>query len=128
MKLTKEKLELQTKVDVSKEMDMRSKVKKLGANMRKQLALVLRPFLDFMDCFKLSKTHNVIALMLDARFKDLSLMGDYVGHYSTIGLLLHMIENFSSLPSRLCIKNTMDGPMLFHLLCKRSCTIQMFLE
>ncbi len=65
MKLTKEKLELQAKVDASKEMDMHTKVKKLGANMREQIALVLRPFLDFMDCFKLFKAHNMVALMLD---------------------------------------------------------------
>jgi hypothetical protein len=43
-----------------------------------------------------------------------------------LGLLLHMIENFSSLPSRFCIKNTMDSPMFFHLLCKKLCIIQMF--
>jgi hypothetical protein len=34
-------------------MDIYTKVKKLGANMRKQVAHVLKPFLDFMDCFKL---------------------------------------------------------------------------
>jgi hypothetical protein len=46
-------------------MDMHTKVKKLGANMREQIALVLRPFLDFMDFFKLFKAHNMVALMLD---------------------------------------------------------------
>jgi hypothetical protein len=69
-------------------MDMHIKVKKLGANMRVQVALVLRPFLDFMDCFKLSKTHNMVALMLDPRLKDFSLLGDYVGHSSTIGIVV----------------------------------------
>jgi hypothetical protein len=39
-----------------------------------------------MDCFKLSKAHNMVALMLDPRFKDLSLVGNYVGHSSTIGI------------------------------------------
>jgi hypothetical protein len=65
VRLTKEKLELQTEVDASKEMDMHTKVKKLSANMQKQVTLVLRPFLDFMNCFKLSKAHNMVALMLD---------------------------------------------------------------
>ncbi len=37
-----------------------------------------------MDSFKLSKTHNMLVLMLDPWFKDLSLVGDYVGHVSTI--------------------------------------------
>jgi hypothetical protein len=35
VRLTKEKLELQAEIDVSEEMDMCTKVKKLGANMRK---------------------------------------------------------------------------------------------
>jgi hypothetical protein len=41
-------------------MDMHTKVKKLGAS-----SLVLKPFLDFIDCFKLSKAHNMVAIMLD---------------------------------------------------------------
>jgi hypothetical protein len=65
MRLTKEKLELQAKVDASEEMDMHIKVKKLGANMQEQVTLVLRPFLDFMDCFKIFKAHNMVVLMLD---------------------------------------------------------------
>ncbi len=84
MKLTKDKLELQVELDASEEMDMCIKVKKLGANMWEQVALVVRPFLDFMDCFKHSKAHNMVAFMLDLQFKDLSLVGDYVGHYFAI--------------------------------------------
>jgi hypothetical protein len=56
--------------------------------MQKQVDIVLRPFLDLMDCFKLSKVHNMVALMLDPCFKDLSLMGDYVGHFSTIEIVV----------------------------------------
>jgi hypothetical protein len=48
--------------------------------MQQQVPHVLRPFFEFMDCFKLSKAHNMVVFMLDLRFKDLSLMGDYVGH------------------------------------------------
>jgi hypothetical protein len=55
--------------------------------MREQVAHVLRPFLDFMDCFKLSKVHNMVAFMLDPWFKDLSLMGDYVGPSSIIEII-----------------------------------------
>ncbi len=80
MKLTKEILELQGEVDAIEKMDMCTKVKKLGANMQQQVLHVLRPFFDFMDCFKLSKVHNMVALTLDLRFKDLSLVGNYVGH------------------------------------------------
>jgi hypothetical protein len=83
VKLTKEILELQAEVDAIEKMDMCTKVKKLGANMQ-QVLHVLRPFFDFMDCFKLFKAHNMVALMLDLQFKDLSLVGDYVGHSSVI--------------------------------------------
>jgi hypothetical protein len=44
---------------------MHIRVKQLGANMRLQVAIVLRPFLDFMDSSKLSKSHNMLALMLE---------------------------------------------------------------
>jgi hypothetical protein len=94
VKLTKEKLELQVEVDASEKMDMRTKVKKLGANMQEQVALVLRPFLDFMDCFKFSKAHNMVGLMLDPQFKDLSLVGDYVGHSSVMGIVVAYDGNF----------------------------------
>jgi hypothetical protein len=57
-------------------------------NMQKQVDIVLRPFLDLMDCFKLSKVRNMVVLMLDPYFKDLSLMGDYVGHFFTIEIVI----------------------------------------
>jgi hypothetical protein len=78
MKLTKEKWELQAKVDAIEKMDMHIKVKKLGANMQRQVPYVLRPFFEFMDCFKLSKVHNMVALTLDLQFKNSILVGDYV--------------------------------------------------
>ncbi len=65
---------------------MCTKVKKIGAYMRKQVAHVLKPFLDFMDCFKLFKAHNMVLFMLDPWFKDLKLMGDYVGHSFAINI------------------------------------------
>jgi hypothetical protein len=58
---------------------MHSRVKQLGANMRLRVAIVLKPFLDFLDNFKLSKSHNMLALMLEPRFKDFNLVGNYVG-------------------------------------------------
>jgi hypothetical protein len=55
-------------------MEMCTKVKKLGANMQQQVRHVLRPFFDFMDCFKLYKAHNMVALTLDLQFKDFNLV------------------------------------------------------
>jgi hypothetical protein len=40
-----------------------------------------------MDCFKLLKAHNMVVLMLDPWFKDLSLVGDYVGHSFAIEIV-----------------------------------------
>jgi hypothetical protein len=37
-----------------------------------------------MDFLKFFKAHNMLALMLDPRFKDLSLVGDYDGHFLAI--------------------------------------------
>jgi hypothetical protein len=37
-----------------------------------------------MDFFQPTKAHNMVALMLDPRFKDLTLVGDYVGHVFAI--------------------------------------------
>jgi hypothetical protein len=59
------------------------RVKQYGANMRLRVVIVLKPFLNFMDSFKLFKTHNMLALMIDPRFKDLNLVGNYVGQAST---------------------------------------------
>ncbi len=65
-------------VDVAQEVDMRIRVKQLGANMQLQVAILLKLFLDFMDSFKF------LAIMLDPQFKDLSLVGNYVGQASAI--------------------------------------------
>jgi len=64
-KLIKKKLELQAKVNATKEMDMCMKVKQLSANMWGQVVINMRPFLDFMDFFKPTKVHNMVAFMLD---------------------------------------------------------------
>jgi hypothetical protein len=41
-----------------------------------------------MDYYKLSKVHDMLALMLDLWFKDLNLVENYIGQ---VTLLLHMI-------------------------------------
>ncbi len=88
VQVSKDKLDLQAKIDVVKEMDLHMKVKQLGVNMQLHVAIVLRPLLDLMDFFKLSKTHNMLALMLNPQFKDKSLVKDYVAHASTIEIVV----------------------------------------
>jgi hypothetical protein len=58
-----DRLDLQVEVDVVEDVDMHMKVKQIGGNMWLQIIIVLRPFLDFMDSFKLSKAHNMFALI-----------------------------------------------------------------
>jgi hypothetical protein len=41
-----------------------------------------------MDCFGLSKVHNIFVFMLNPRFKDLSILVDYVGHYFAIEIIV----------------------------------------
>jgi hypothetical protein len=65
VQISKDRLKLQAKIDVPKDMDMCTNMKQLGTNMWEQVAIILRPFLDFMDCFKILKVHNMLAFMLD---------------------------------------------------------------
>ncbi len=102
---------------------MCTKVKQLGANICKQVAIVLKLFLD---CFKLFKTHNMVALMLDPHFKDLSLVGLYIDHSFAIEIVAkHMIVDYSSQPSRPRTKSCMNNQMFRQTLYKKLCTILM---
>ncbi len=49
-----------------------------------QMTIIFRPFLDFMDTFKLFTAHNMLVLMLDPWIIDLNTSGDYVGHFLAI--------------------------------------------
>jgi hypothetical protein len=61
LKLSKERLELQAKINAIKEMNMRMKVKQLGANMQGQTNIIL----DFMFFKNPTKVYNIVVLMLD---------------------------------------------------------------
>jgi hypothetical protein len=78
-------LALHVKV-VVQDMDMHTKVKQFGVNMRKQMTINLIPFLDFMDSLKLFKAYNMFALMLYPQLKDLNLVRNYIDHSSTIDI------------------------------------------
>lgn len=68
-------------------MDICYEVKLFGANMHIHVVIVFRPFLDFMNNFKLSKARNMLMLMLDIWFKDFNLVGEYVGQEATIEIV-----------------------------------------
>jgi hypothetical protein len=87
---------------------------------------MLRPFLDFMDSFKLFKTPNILVLMLDPWFKVLSLVGTMLAKLLQLRLQVHMILSLSSQLSRLCSRNCMDGWVCFQALYKKLCIVIMF--
>lgn len=76
-------------------MDMHMKVEQFNINMQRQVTIVLSPFLDFMYSFNPTKAHNMVILMLDPQFEDLSLMVNCVGHSFTIKIAIaYNIEFF----------------------------------
>ncbi len=68
--------------------------------MRKQVTHVLvHLFLSFINCYNASKVHNMLVFMLDLRFKDLSFVGDYLGHASIIEIPSHAYDAHFLLPT-----------------------------
>jgi hypothetical protein len=47
--------------------------------MMAKVQVVLAPFLAFTSTYNASKTHNMLALMLDMRFKSLDVVKTIVG-------------------------------------------------
>jgi hypothetical protein len=51
----------------------------LASNIRKEVCRVLDSFLSFLKKFDERKTHNMLVLMLDSRFKNLHLVSFFIG-------------------------------------------------
>jgi hypothetical protein len=60
--------------------EFKSELEILYGRMVGEVATVLRPFLSFARTFDAGKAHNMLALILDPRFKDLEVILKYVGH------------------------------------------------
>jgi hypothetical protein len=52
----------------------------LAFNIRKKVCVIFNSFLSFLKKFDERKTHNMLALMLDPRFKSLQLIFSFIGH------------------------------------------------
>jgi hypothetical protein len=52
----------------------------LASNIKKEVCGVLDSFLSFLKKFDERKTHNMLALMLDSRFKNLCLVSSFIDH------------------------------------------------
>lgn len=78
--------------------------------MKEQVTRVLiHPFLSFINCYNASKVHNMLVFMLDPRFKDLSFVGDYVGHASIIEITVHAYDAHFLLPTLHELYQKMQG-------------------
>ena len=56
-----------------------SKLLLLTARMCDQVVCVLAPFLSFMKVYEPSSANNMLALMLDPCYKELTIVGNYLG-------------------------------------------------
>jgi hypothetical protein len=51
----------------------------LASNIKKEVVQVLDSFLSFLKKYEERKTHNILSLMLDPRFKTLHLVSSFIG-------------------------------------------------
>ena len=80
VKFEMEKIDLECHLQAAIRLDIfDSKLLMLTARMREQVVRVLAPFLSFMRVYNPSSAHNMLALMLDPRHKELALVGSYLG-------------------------------------------------
>ncbi len=78
--------------------------------MKQKMIIILNLFLDFMDYYKLSKVHDMLAFMLDLWFKNLNLVGNYAGQATTIEIAFAYDSSFFFQTLRICTKShNMDG-------------------
>ncbi len=52
----------------------------LALNIRKEVCGIFNSFLSFLKKFDERKTHNMLVLMLDPRFKSFQLVSSFIGH------------------------------------------------
>jgi hypothetical protein len=124
VELNKDKLEFQEVVDVTGKMDMCCKVKLFDFNIHIQVVIVLKPFLDFMNNFKLSKAHNMLMWMLDLWFKNLNLVGEYVGQKPAIEIVvIYDNQFFLPLLKTLCYKLHGHQNTLYNVVQNIACNI-----
>jgi hypothetical protein len=64
--------------------DFESKLGALQVCMMVEIQVLLAPFLAFASTYNVNKAHNMLALMLDPRFKSHDVMKAFVGWEKTI--------------------------------------------
>jgi hypothetical protein len=66
----------------------------LAFNIRKEVCGILYRFLSFLKKIDKIKTHNMLLLMLDPRFKYLCLVYSFIGHDQGISI----VEQYDTMP------------------------------
>jgi hypothetical protein len=56
-------------------------------NIKKEACVVLESFFSFLKIFEKKKTHNMLSLMLDPRFKSLCLMSSFIGREQGVAIV-----------------------------------------
>ena len=69
----------------------------MKSRMEEEVLAVLEPLLSFAATFSRQSAHNMLALMLDPRFKGLGLVRDYVGPEKVVGIVFEY-DNLVLLP------------------------------
>lgn len=88
---------LASEVAASNGDDFDSELLDLKSRMEDEVLAVLEPLLSFASNFSRQNAHNMLALMLDPRFKGLGLVRDYVGADKVVVIVLEY-DNMVLLP------------------------------
>jgi hypothetical protein len=58
-----------------------------ASNIRKEFCVVLKSFIYFLRKFEEKKAHNMFSLMLDPRFRSLSLVSSFIGREQGVAIV-----------------------------------------
>jgi hypothetical protein len=64
----------------------------LTSNIRKEVCEGLDSFLSFLKKFDERKTHNMLALLLNSRFKNLCFVSTFIGHDQGVTFVGNVIQ------------------------------------
>ncbi len=67
--------------------DLNIELRTFVKNNKKEIIVVVNYFLSLLEKYNEKKTHNMLALVLDLRFKSLKLTSSFIGH--KYGVFIH---------------------------------------
>ncbi len=100
VKLTQERLQLEIQISFILASEFDAKLFLLASRMRLEFNRMLAPFLDYLHEIDPKKAHMILALMFDPKFKDLSIVNNYVRR--DMATITTTRYDFETLMSLLC--------------------------